>query len=135
MKKEKFITTIILAVLAVCVFVFSGCGSQDDISEQDVYVMLRMTEMETNSDCLTCLGCARQVSQCGFSGTYTGCIDCFGLTVGDDTDAEDMFWEAKIFSGICGTSCYGCYCVNFPTTNYKGDIVPVYGCMSEGCNP
>ena len=47
--------------------------------------------------------------------------DCFGLTVDDDTTADDIYMSYYI--------CNGMYCVNMPVES--GDsVVPVYGCYT-----
>ena len=138
MKKELFITAAILAALAACVFVLSGCGGKQthsnmpiipgvDISEQDLFVLGKIGNMEVKSDCLTCFGCIAMSGPsdcCGNTdGQYYGCVDCFGVTAGDSDDPFDYFKTTKL--------CDGCYWVNYPIYSDDNKIQPTYGCATN----
>ena len=82
-------------------------------------------EMGGNGSCLACLGCVSKSSAADCCGnveySYNGFTDCFGLTVDDDTTADDIYMSYYI--------CNGMYCVNMPVES--GDsVVPVYGCYT-----
>lgn len=137
MKKEIFITVVIAAALAACVFLLSGCGGKQaysnkpiypgaDLSEQDLYILGKLANMEVKSDCLTCIGCISMKGSadcCGnVDGQYFGCVDCTGATASDSDDPLDYYKTVKI--------CDGCYCVNFPLYN-DSKVAPAYGCMTN----
>ena len=138
MKKEYFITALIISALAACAFLSNGCSSGTthsslsicpgaSFSEQDLYIYSKLANMEPTSDCLTAIGCAAfQGSRdcCGNTdGKYYGCIDCFGFTASDTDNVMDYYSVSKL--------CNGCYCVNFPIVESDGDVKPVYGIMTN----
>lgn len=145
MKKEKFITATILAILGLCFLMLNGCASNDDKefyelcieymkdedkTAEDLYIAKKISDLGENNSCLTCIGCANMKDGCGFGGTYYGCIDCFGVTIGDDDTLGDLFYSKKIYGGLCGSSCLSCYCVNFPMIDSDKNIKPTYGCLT-----
>lgn len=142
MKKEIFITSTILVVLGMCFLMLNGCSSDKEIYEiyldemkdvdknaEEGYVINQMGKLKENSDCLSCIGCVNMKKGCFANTGYLGCIDCFGVTVGEDTTAAEFFSEKKIFGGVCGSSCLSCYWVNVPMLNSDGHFQPAYGCL------
>lgn len=138
MKKEIFITTAILAALAACVFLFTGCGGSKtysnqpivpgvNISEQDLHILNKISNMEADSDCYACIGCVAMSGSKGCSGNvdgrYLGCIDCMGITAGDDDTPADHFSTTK----VCGN----CYWVQYPLISDDNKIMPSCGCVTD----
>lgn len=131
--KEKIITVLSIAVLAVCLFIFSGCGSNEGhLSVEDIEAISNTVKLESHSDCLSCIGCDYRYNHdsCGAGGTYYGCIDCFGATASDEKGLDEYFSSTKICGGCFGTSCFSCYCVNYPIVDSDNKVKPVYGCLA-----
>ncbi len=136
MKKELFVTIVLALALGASVLLLGGCAPKTthssapiypgaDISEQDIFIIAKIGNMEVKSDCLTCLGCvvmSGPADCCGnVDGQYYGCIDCFGVTTGDADTASDYYSATKIADS--------CYCVNLPLSDGEDGYVPVYGCL------
>ncbi|MDE6889780.1 MAG: hypothetical protein K2P45_14280 [Eubacterium sp.] len=142
MRKDKVITTVILAMLGLCFLLLNGCGGEKEFDElvlgamkdvdqtaEQVYVVNQIGKLEQNSDCLNSIGCVNMKSGCFSNAGYYGCIDCFGVTVGEDSTLEDLFSEKKIYGGMFGSSCLSCYWVKFPLMDSNGNVRPAYGFM------
>lgn len=126
MKKEILIT--ILSGLILCAMICTltgclGCFGCTNNSKSEAEIVSSFNSMEVTNSCLLCLGCAKMQSSADCCGnvkySYSGCIDCFGITTSEDTTPEDIYSVYHI--------CNGMYCVNIPLES--GDkTVPVYGC-------
>lgn len=121
-----------------CVFLFTGCGGSKTysnqpiipgagISEQDLHIMNKIRNMEADSDCYACIGCVSMSGSKGCCGNvdsrYLGCIDCMGITVGDDDTVADHFSTTKM--------CNNCYWVQYPMMTDDSEIMPSCGLVTD----
>mgnify|MGYP000994605254 CR=1 FL=1 len=111
-KKELLITLAGAAVLGGIIGAMSGCSNSYRV-RTDPEIIGSVYEMGGKSSAADCCG--------NVEYSYNGFTDCFGLTVDDDTTADDIYMSYYI--------CNGMYCVNMPVES--GDsVVPVYGCYT-----
>lgn len=126
MKKEILITTLCGLILCAMICTLTGClgclGCSGN-TKSEAEIISSFYAMEPNSSCLACLGCVKMQTAADCCGnvkySYSGCIDCFGITASDDTKPEDIYSVFHI--------CNGMYCVNIPLESGE-KTVPVYGC-------
>lgn len=125
-KKEILITVAGGVALCGMLGTMTGCFGKADELEM-LEIGLSFYTMEQTNDCLACVGCINMQSSdggcCGGpSYTYIGCVDCFGCTTNDDTEANDV----NLAYELCG----GYYCVNVGVPG-NDSVTPVYGCYKK----
>ena len=102
-KKELLITLAGEAVLGGIIGAMCGCSNSYRV-RTDPEIIGSFYEMGGNSSCLACLGCVRKSSAADCCGnveySYNGFTDCFGLTVDDDTTADDIYMSYYICNGM-----------------------------------
>lgn len=122
-KKELIITLSGAAVLIGTACLVTGCSGSSGNTATINEIASSFYVMNDKSGCLSCLGCVNMSSPADCTGTpkysYSGCVDCFGITTSEDTKPGDVNTAMYI--------CNGYYCVNFGAEE-DGKVTPIYGC-------